>query len=93
MADSQLMINMIQTGYLSKKNVIFLKTVSQIKKNIWKKCVCNTQNYIKMATNNGYIIAFYIAFMVHIIQVISTILQNEQSTNLFRKNLHKIDLW
>ena len=45
-----------------------------------EKCVFpNTQNYIKMATNKGYTFAFYVAFLVHIIQMISTVLQNEQS--------------
>lgn len=41
-----------------------------------------------MATNNGHVFPFYIAFIVHIIQM-STILKNKQSTKFLRKILHK----
>ena len=47
-----------------------------------------SQNHIKMAIN-GHVFAFYIAFIVHIIQMMSTMPKNKQSTKFLRKILQK----
>lgn len=36
-----------------------------------------SQNHIKMAINIGHVFAFYIAFIVHIIQMMSTMPNNK----------------
>lgn len=82
MADGQHMVNMIVTGYLTEENAVFSNAVRQIflrREFENKMCMFNTQNHIKTGTNDTRIFAFYIAFIVHIIQMMSTILKNKQS--------------
>lgn len=89
MTDSQHIVNIKQTGYLAEENTISRYCKSNkvlLRRELGNKVyVCNTQNHIKMATNNGRDFEFYVAFTVHIIQMGSTILKNKQSTNCLRR--------
>ena len=79
--------NLLSNSSEGQKSEIKVSAVLVISERCMREFI--SQNHIKMAINNGHVFALYIAFIVHIIQMMSTMPNNKQSTKFLRKILHK----